>query len=171
LDNPGTDSSPNNGIVRNLDTVRFDWDIAVNGDASLNTIITQTVSSGAYWSDFPNVCKTTGVTPVSSISQDGGVLKCNVGDLDAGALYKVSAIAKIRGSNPNNTIHTSFASITSSNIAQETTTPIFRVVSTALPRVEIEKMVTWDPYTVVEDPNTGKKGRVIKYDIGLYSKK
>ncbi|WP_160150864.1 DUF7927 domain-containing protein [Microbacterium timonense] len=67
-----------------------EWHINTNDAAQpesnedvTNVTVTLTASNGKFAS-LPSACKTTGATPVSSISADGVTLVCNVGTVKAG---------------------------------------------------------------------------------------
>ncbi|GAB3610652.1 hypothetical protein GCM10027414_27780 [Humibacter ginsengiterrae] len=71
--------------VKSGDVVTGVWRVNVNDDAPApannpvdNVTVTITTQNGHFGS-LPSVCKTSGVTPVSSISADGTTLTCNLG--------------------------------------------------------------------------------------------
>jgi uncharacterized repeat protein (TIGR01451 family) len=72
-----------------------EWRVSVNDNAAApsnapvnNVTFTGTAGHGKFAS-LPDVCKTTGVTPVSSISADGTTLVCNLGTVNMGTAVAV----------------------------------------------------------------------------------
>jgi len=66
-----------------------------------NVNATLTLGNGVFTS-IPSVCKTIGVTPVSSISADGMTLLCNVGEVKAGTASIIQAPIRTSGQNGGN---------------------------------------------------------------------
>ena len=55
------------------------------------------VATNAVFSSIPAVCKTTGVTPVSSISTNGTTLLCNLGTITEGTASVIQAVVRATG--------------------------------------------------------------------------
>ncbi len=55
------------------------------------------VATNAIFSSIPTVCKTTGVTPVSSISANGTTLVCNLGTITEGTATVIQAVVRATG--------------------------------------------------------------------------
>jgi uncharacterized repeat protein (TIGR01451 family) len=94
----GLDTGSNNGIIRTVDTITYTWNYSVNnpGLPANNVLITPAVLPlGATWTALPSVCRTTGVTPVSSLSVDGRTLICNIGNVTTNVSQNFTASAKI----------------------------------------------------------------------------
>ncbi|MEN2738500.1 hypothetical protein ABCS02_11980 [Microbacterium sp. X-17] len=82
---PGTPST-----VKSGDVVTGVWRVNVNDDAPApgnapvqNVTVTVAAQNGVFTS-VPDACLTSGVTPASGISADGGTLTCNLGTHDEG---------------------------------------------------------------------------------------
>ncbi|MGM7698619.1 DUF7507 domain-containing protein [Microbacterium sp. A84] len=76
-------------------TAEFHVNTNDNGDPYTNEPVenvraTLTVGNGAFTS-IPQVCKTTGVTPISEISTDGTALLCNLGTITEGTASVIQA--------------------------------------------------------------------------------
>ena len=89
-------------------TITGEWRINTNDSADpySNEIVpnvnaTLTVGSGVFTS-IPVMCKTIGVTPVSSISADGMTLLCNVGEVKAGTASIIQAPIRTSGQSGGN---------------------------------------------------------------------
>ncbi|MDR6689072.1 putative repeat protein (TIGR01451 family), partial [Arthrobacter sp. 1088] len=83
------------------EVVTSEWRVNVNDDAAApsnapvdNVTFTVTATNGKIAS-IPDICLTTGVTPVSSISADGRTLTCNLGTQNMGtaAVVQVPVVA------------------------------------------------------------------------------
>jgi uncharacterized repeat protein (TIGR01451 family)/fimbrial isopeptide formation D2 family protein len=55
------------------------------------------VATNGVFSSIPAVCKTTGVTPVSSISANGSTLVCNLGTITEGTASVIQAVVRATG--------------------------------------------------------------------------
>ncbi len=86
--NPGNDDGNANGIVRTNDVLNFCFEVAVNNAAETNVVIEVTTLPGTEFS-LPPYCRTSGVTPLSSVTGDvttGETAVCNVGNLANGTI-------------------------------------------------------------------------------------
>lgn len=88
--------------------VTAEWRINVNDDAAApsnapvdNVTFTATAGYGKFAS-LPDVCKTTDVTPVSSISADGKTLVCNLGTVKMGTAVAVQTPLTADGNTGDN---------------------------------------------------------------------
>ena len=75
------------------DVVNAEWRVNVNDDAAApsnepvdNVNFTLTIENGAF-AELPDSCLVEGVDPVSSISEDGKTLVCNIGTQDQGTAH------------------------------------------------------------------------------------
>ena len=91
----GNDTSATNNVVRTFDTVTYQWEYSVNGGNETNVTMTSTLPVGMVWTGLPAGARTTGVTPVSSISSDGRTIIVNVGNVDSGTASAVYPVAKV----------------------------------------------------------------------------
>ena len=85
-----------------------EWHISTNdandpqaNDPVDNVRATLTIVNGVFTS-IPAVCKTTGVTPVSSISSNGATLICNVGTVKEGTATVIQAPIRVSGQSGGN---------------------------------------------------------------------
>ncbi|GAB3615917.1 hypothetical protein GCM10027416_04740 [Okibacterium endophyticum] len=81
--------------VRSGDVVNAEWRVNVNDDAEApsnepvdNVNFTLTIENGTFV-ELPSSCLVDGVTPASSISEDGKTLVCNIGTQDQGTAHVV----------------------------------------------------------------------------------
>ena len=94
--------SPVGNNVNNLDNVLYQ--IRGNTNYADATNVTAVVTAtNAVFDRIPEICKTTGVTPVSNISTDGKTLTCNTGDWDAGTSFRIDVTARANGLNGETT--------------------------------------------------------------------
>jgi uncharacterized repeat protein (TIGR01451 family) len=91
------------GTVASGDVVTAVWRVNVNDDQPApandpvdNVTFTVTVQNSTFRS-LPNACKTTGVTPASSISADGMTLVCNLGTHNEGTAVVVQSPLLVDG--------------------------------------------------------------------------
>ncbi|WP_170028582.1 DUF11 domain-containing protein [Diaminobutyricimonas aerilata] len=89
-------------------TVTAEWHINTN-DASdpfskepVDNVRATLTAGNARFTSIPAVCKTSGVTPVSSISADGATLLCNLGTLTSGSANIFQTPMRVTGSNGGN---------------------------------------------------------------------
>lgn len=160
---PGNDVSADNGIVRSNDTVTYNVEINVNdsqagSSTAGNVTVTQTLPAGLEWAGLPATCRTTGVTPSSSISPDGRTIVCNIGDQPTGRALTVPLRAKVTEMT-NGTVLTAPAdavSVTADGVAPVTDTPDPVTVS-SIPRINMVK----------QDPSVTRttRGGVAGYDL------
>lgn len=75
------------------DVVNAEWRVNINDDAEApsnepvdNVNFTLTIENGTF-EELPDSCLTEGVDPVSSISEDGKTLVCNIGTQDQGTAH------------------------------------------------------------------------------------
>ncbi len=95
--NPGNDDGNANGIVRTNDVLNFCFEVAVNNSAETNVLIEVTTTPGTEFS-LPPYCRTSGVTPLSSVTGDyttGETAVCNVGNLANGTINLFCLPAKV----------------------------------------------------------------------------
>lgn len=85
-DSPGNDSSATNSIVRTNDVISYRMELSVVGEDADNTTVTLRFDD-EFTVELPSFCRTSGVTPSSSITSGGGatILTCNVGNRSAGS--------------------------------------------------------------------------------------
>ncbi len=83
--------------------VTSEWHVSTNdatnpqaNNSVDNVRLTLVVTNGVFAS-VPPVCKTTGVTPVSSISANGSTLLCNLGTITEGTASVVQALVRATG--------------------------------------------------------------------------
>ncbi|GAA0724753.1 DUF7507 domain-containing protein [Dokdonella soli] len=68
----------------------------------VNNVRLTLTATNAVFASIPAVCKTTGVTPVSSISPNGSTLVCNLGTINEGTATVVQAPVRVSGQNGGN---------------------------------------------------------------------
>ncbi|HEX3680854.1 MAG TPA: hypothetical protein VHU90_14145, partial [Galbitalea sp.] len=83
--------------------ITSEWHISTNdandpeaNDPVSNVRATLTLANGVFTS-IPAVCKTRGVTPVSSITTNGSILVCNLGTITEGTASVIQASARANG--------------------------------------------------------------------------
>ena len=83
--------------------VTSEWRINTNDAANpqandpVNNVRVTLVATNGVFVGIPPVCKTTGVTPVSSVSADGKTLVCNLGTITEGTATVISAPIRANG--------------------------------------------------------------------------
>ncbi|MFJ2521357.1 hypothetical protein ACIOWF_20510 [Cellulosimicrobium cellulans] len=68
---------------------------AAPGNAPVENVTITVTSQGAVFDAIPPACLTDGVDPVSSISEDGTTLVCNVGTQDEGTAYSLTTPMRV----------------------------------------------------------------------------
>lgn len=91
----GQDANADNGVVRVHDTITYSIEASINEASADNVTATVQLSGGQKWVKIPTQCRTTGVSPQSSLSSDGKTLICNVGNQQQGSKLAVYADALV----------------------------------------------------------------------------
>lgn len=165
----GNDTSATNNVVRTFDTVTYQWEYSVNGGNETNVTMTSTLPVGMVWTGLPAGARTTGVTPVSSISSDGRTIIVNVGNVDSGTASAVYPVAKVLGDVPNGTslsVGFTLKGDTSSSVTSGTAS----VQASSAPKMDLRKSQRYSAsnatfyYPNINDPN-GNPGVVCVYRI------
>ena len=159
-DLPGHDSSGTNTVVRTADNLTYNFSYSVNGGDAANTIITMNLPSAMAWTDLPAICRTTGVTPTSTII--GQTLTCNLGPVPNGSTGLFSAVTKVQGV-ANGTSLTVDARISADGVTAVTSNQVTASVSAA-PAYNLRKVgATLIGASIGSDGVT--KGQVVTYGI------
>lgn len=166
---PGNDTSFEDDVVRTNDVVNYTWAVSVNGGASPNTTITQTLPDGLEWeSPLPAFCRADG-TPVSSISADDRTIVCNIGpkDSSSGSADQYPVLAKVRGDVAHGTVFESNFTVSSSDPEVPDASPAEPVTVTvsAAPRVNLVKS-TPNP-SISLGTQAGVWGQFVTYPVSL----
>lgn len=103
---------PTGGTVPNNDNIGYEVRGNTNFADATNVNVTLTAEN-AVFDQMPGMCKTTGVTPVSSISTDGHTLICNIGNWRQGSSFFIAVTARALG--PNNAEANLSGSVSSDN--------------------------------------------------------
>ncbi|OII12449.1 SdrD B-like domain-containing protein [Curtobacterium sp. MCBA15_008] len=90
-DEPGGDSSAENGIVRTMDAITYRVSLNSNNGPSANERFTVRSPAGTTWAGVPSVCSGGG----SGIS--GASLTCNIGTLNEGHTVAVPIVLDVSG--------------------------------------------------------------------------
>ncbi len=105
---PGTDNSPNNGVVKNFDTVTVGVEASLNDADDTNFTTTVTLGTTASFTAVPGECRTAavfpGTSPDSSLADTTGdglndTLICNHGDHTEGTKLYFEAAVQAVGNN------------------------------------------------------------------------
>jgi uncharacterized repeat protein (TIGR01451 family) len=166
---PGLDTGTNNGIIRTVDTIAYTWNYSVNnpGLPANNVVITPAVLPlGATWQALPAVCKTTGVTPVSSLSPDGRTLICNIGNVTTNVSQNFTASARLNATlKQGDTITMNALIQDAANTVGDTST---NEVTTVSSRPDYDVRKNYTPQLVSQLDSTGTiPGLVIYYGLGI----
>ncbi len=173
-DNPGNDSSANNGIVRNLDIVRYKVQINIKESDADNVIVVVTLSDELRWLEIPSSCEIDNVSPTSSISEDKKTLTCNVGNQPEGTAIVIFPIAQVKGSTPHNTTVSAQATAMTDN-SNQVTSDIVKTVTTAVPKVDLRKVyIGYNRYAKTSfqaNGPSGEEGKIIPYGVALVAER
>jgi len=89
--------------VKSGDVLTAEWRVNVNDDAEApvngpvdNVNFTLTIDNGTF-EELPSSCLVDGVTPVSSISDDGKTMVCNIGTQDEGTAHVIQTPIRADG--------------------------------------------------------------------------
>lgn len=89
--------------VKSGDVLTAEWRVNVNDDATApandpvdNVNFTLTIENGTF-TELPSSCLVDGVTPVSSISDDGKTMVCNIGTQDEGTAHVIQTPIRADG--------------------------------------------------------------------------
>ncbi|HEU5223156.1 MAG TPA: SdrD B-like domain-containing protein [Candidatus Lumbricidophila sp.] len=94
---PAGTTVPNGGLVSG--ETRVNANDTQGADGQIQNAVVTVALTNAGFTGIPSACKTTGVSPVSSLSADRGTLTCNLGDLTYGTSAVVQWTAAADGSN------------------------------------------------------------------------
>ncbi len=171
----GTDSSANNGVVRNGDAIRYKVDINLNGISDDNVKFVFTVDANQQIPAMPSAClkDSSLVNPVSSISADGRTLTCNLGWIEEGTTLQTFFNAWVLGTTPNNTPVTANVTASSETSASDTA-PMLTTLATSAPKLDLRKAnqgVAIPRITVDPSGATSASGRLLLYSIALVGEK
>ncbi|HWK29244.1 MAG TPA: SdrD B-like domain-containing protein [Solirubrobacter sp.] len=166
---PGNDTSATDGIVRSNDTVTHQIQFNVNdtdagSSTAHNVTIEDTLPAGMKWTRLPATCRTTGVTPPSSISADGRTITCNVGDVGTGQSHTIALTANVTEMENGAVLTPDRGSvkIEADGAPAASTTPPAVTVS-SIPRVD---MVKAGP-SVTETTYGGVPGYFLRYPVRM----
>ena len=170
-DNPGNDSGPDNTIIRTNDVIAYRFEVAVQDGDATNIVLNVSVSPGLRL-NLPAFCRTSGVTPVSSITGDpasGYSLVCNVGAIGEGAQVLYSIPATVTPDRPQgSTVSLLGASIRSDQTPAETFPGGTDTVS-ATPKLDLAKNTQVRLIKRAEGPS-GEPGIVYAFPIVVTAK-
>jgi hypothetical protein len=170
-DDPGNDSSANNGIVRNLDIIKYKVELSVNEGEAENVVFTSTLSSELSWIELPSACRTSEVTPISSISEDKRTLICNTGKQSEGTALVILPLAKVKGDTPNGTTVSAQITATTDN-GNTVSADEITVQTTAVPKVDLRKIYLMESDWLTENHNgVDVEGKILTYAIALVAEK
>lgn len=139
----GTDGAAKNGVVRTQDTIVYAIEQSVNESAAQNVTTTVTLTAGQVWSGIPAACKTSDVTPVSTISTDKRTLVCNTGDHVRGSKLVIHATALVKTAN-NGDFVTASATTKADGAATTPVKTADNVLVTALFDIDLENIIAKD---------------------------
>ena len=96
----GNDTSATDDVVRSNDSITYMVQVNVNDSTASsstgkNVTVTQTLPAGMAWTRLPATCRTSGLTPASSISPDKSTITCNIGDVVTGKALTVLLSANV----------------------------------------------------------------------------
>ncbi|WP_217496212.1 DUF11 domain-containing protein [Arthrobacter sp. 24S4-2] len=89
--------------VASGDLVTSEWHVNINDNAAapsnapVDNVTATLVAQGGVFKTIPDICKTTGVDPPSSISADGKTLVCNLGTQNMGTATVIQAPIQVKG--------------------------------------------------------------------------
>jgi hypothetical protein len=162
--NNGNDAAANNGVVRTNDDIQYQVEVNLNGEDANNTRFTLTLDNHQVFNQLPAVCLTSGVTPVSAITNLGHTLECNLGIKTQGTTSVVRPTAKVLGSTLNNTTVTADVSATADGANTALPSQVTTLV-TAAPRFDLQKTIVQSDYTSYTNSGVpGFKFRIIEWN-------
>lgn len=136
----GKDSSPNDMIVRAQDTIVYGIEQSVNEGDAENVVSRALLSPGQRWLGLPAQCKTEGVVPPSSVSDDGRTLVCNTGRHGRGSEILISANAVVNSANNGDEVWVS-TTVESDEVPVSDELVSEHVVVTALFGIDVENEI------------------------------
>ncbi len=163
INTAGTDTDPDNNVVRMQDTITYKVEVSVNDSDVDDLTATVHAINGQVWQGIPSGCQTKAADvtnqPVSSISADGTELFCNLGPAIEGTTKVFRPAARATGVDPetgdiifnNTTVAAEVTAGANGNNNMASANPVETIVTASF-RVDLIKALK----VSAVDPNTGK---------------
>jgi len=168
-DTPGKDTSANNGRVRYGDTVKYRWNISVNGESATNVVVQ--FKTGPF-----NILNGAQVCPLG-YTVVAGILNCSIGDVLAGSTLVKTLDLQFYSSNSNailsDNIYEGYTlqnnlSVSASNLPIPVISSNTLINLTSLPQKELYAYSSISNQLIGAEvnPSTNQDGYLVKYYWG-----
>jgi len=186
--NTGSDASATNNIVRAGQYIDYQVQVSISDEWATNIVYSHTLPVGFTWnqSPFPIGCLTSGVTPLSSITNAGRTLVCNIWDTPTPGTLSVDLRVDVALATANDTAIRLGWTLDSDEIVPVTAIDAPEVIVTKTPewvylypqidlkKRQVTRWISWyASMTMLTFPWSDgvTPGRIVPYVIALANKK